>query len=108
MQKFPEGWCDLTRINYLQRKIIVSSILYYDFNESPISDKEYDEISKQLVELQSKYPDITESQYYYVFYDFDGSTGFDLRDRLNDKDKEYLVQFAMNVVNKRRAKKASK
>jgi len=95
MQKFPEGWSDLTKINYLQRKIILLSICYYELNKSKVSDKEYDELSKQLVEMQSKCKCIEDSQYYYIFYDFDGSTGFDLRDRLNESDKQYLTHLAM-------------
>lgn len=105
MQKFPEGWSDLTKINYLQRKIIISSILYYDLNQSPINDKEYDELSKQLVEMQSKCNCIEDSQYFYIFYDFDGSTGFDLRDRLNDNDKEYLLKIALNISKKKKMKR---
>ena len=38
----------------------------------------HQEISKQLVELQ-KTVDVRLTQYGYIFYDFDGSTGFDFR-----------------------------
>ena len=94
MQHFPRCWDTKTKVSYLQRKIIISSILYYDFNESPISDKQYDELSKQLVELQ-KDGGIKGSQYEYVFYDFDGTTGFDLRSRLTTEDNEYLTHLAI-------------
>lgn len=95
MQKFPRCWDNLTKIDYLQRKIIISSILYYENNESPISDKEYDEISKQLISLIRECDNKAESQYWYCFYDFDGTTGFDLCGRLNEKDKEYLAHLAI-------------
>lgn len=104
MQNFPRDWDIVTKISYLQRKIIISSILYYDFDESPISDREYDSLSKQLVELQ-KDDSAKDSQYWYVFNDFDGTTGFDLRDRLNTKDREYLTHLAQIVGGKRCSKK---
>lgn len=70
--------------------------MYYDEDESCISDKEYDDISHQLVHLQSSVDEDTfkKSRYYYAMYDFDGSTGFDIPSRLNKKDKEYLTQMA--------------
>ena len=47
MQKFPRRWDKITCINFLQRKIIINAILYYELNTSPLSDKEYDELSRQ-------------------------------------------------------------
>ena len=85
-------WSDITKVSYLQRRIIVYSIMYYENNESCVSDKYYDSISNQLVELQSKISkdDWKQSTYFYAMYDFDGSTGFDIPSRLNKHDKEYL------------------
>lgn len=92
-------WSDKTKISYLQRRVIVYSIMYYEQNESCISDKAYDEISKQLVTLQnaSEREEFEASQYYYAMYDFDGSTGFDIPSRLTDEDRQYLTKLA-NVV----------
>ena len=45
-------WSDSTKISYLQRRIIVYSIMYYEQNESCVSDWYYDNISHQLAELQ--------------------------------------------------------
>lgn len=95
MQRFPRRWDKITCTNYLQRKIILNAIAYYELDTSPLSDKEYDELSKQLVEMQ-KDIDIQETQYGYVMYDFDGTTGFDLYYRLSDRDKRYLMQIALN------------
>lgn len=78
---------------------MISSILYYEYNESPISDMKYDALSKQLVELSSA--GIAGSQYEYVFHDFDGSTGFDLRGRLTPKDNEYLTHLSFLVSGRR-------
>lgn len=93
MQRFPDDWSIVDKISFLQRKIIILSILYYDMDESPLSDREYDELSYQLLELQ-KDQNASQSQYWYAFYDFDGTTGFHLRDRLTEKDREYLTIIA--------------
>lgn len=95
MQKFPRSWNKITCINYLQRKIILNAIAYYELNTNRLTDKQYDELSRQLVELQ-KDIDINDTQYGYVMYDFDGTTGFDLYERLNDYDKKYLVSIAIH------------
>ena len=95
MQKFPRRWDKITCINYLQRKIILNAIAYYELNTNRLTDKQYDELSRQLVELQ-KDIDINDTQYGYVMYDFDGTTGFDLYERLNDYDKKYLMSIAIH------------
>lgn len=94
-------WSDNAKISYLQRRIIVYSIMYYELHESCISDREYDSISKQLVELQksANEEEFKKSMYYYAMHDFDGSTGFDLSSRLNDKDRNYLRRIALSLDN---------
>lgn len=92
-------WNNETKISYLQRRIIVYSIMYYEMDESCISDSRFDAIARQLVELQRKDPESHEaSQYYYAMYDFDGSTGFNIPDRLTKSDREYLTQIAVQVL----------
>ena len=92
-------WDNTTKISYLQRRIIVYSIMYYELSESCITDMEYDAISRQLVHLQSSVDEaeFEQSQYYYAMYDFDGSTGFDIPDRLTKQDREYLTRIAHMV-----------
>lgn len=97
LQKFPRSWDKVTCINFLQRKVILNCIAYYKLNTNALSDREYDELSKQLVALQ-KDIQIDNTQYGYVMYDFDGTTGFDLYDRLNDTDKEYLMNIACHAL----------
>lgn len=82
----------ILRINFLQRKILLNSMMYYQHDKSFISDFHYDECCKELVKLQKAYgPDfIDDSMYGYVFYDFDGSTGYHLYYRLTEKDKYWL------------------
>ena len=92
-------WSNSTKISYLQRRIIVYSIMYYEHNESCISDAEYDSISRQLVELQKSVSkeEFEKSKYYYAMHDFDGSTGFDIPSRLTHKDIEHLTTLALFV-----------
>lgn len=92
-------WNIKTRIEYIQRRLIVYSILYYELNESPLTDKQYDSISYQLIEYMNTTPKeiLEQTQYWYVFNDYDGSTGFYLPYRLTDKDKQYLFQIALMV-----------
>jgi NAD-dependent DNA ligase len=66
-------------INRRRRQVIVHSYIYYRKNENIIDDHTFDMWSKELVELQEKYPDIAaECVYAEYFKDFDGSSGFDL------------------------------
>lgn len=97
LQKFPRRWDKITCINFLQRKIILNCIAYYQLNTNKLTDKEYDELSKQLVSLQ-KDININDTQYGYIMYDFDGTTGFDLYDRLNASDRQYLMNIACHLL----------
>lgn len=92
-------WNNKTRIEYIQRRIIVFSIMYYELNESPLDDKQYDSIAYQLVEYMNTTPKeiLEQTKYWYVFYDFDGSTGFYLQYRLTEEDKDYLHKIAQQV-----------
>lgn len=100
MINFPDHFSEKDKIDYLQRKIILNSIAYYELDESPLSDEYYGEICKQLIDLQNSYGDITNTKYGYVMYDFDISTGFDLYHRLTDEDKEYLMNIAITTLKK--------
>lgn len=95
-------WSNKTKISCLQRRVIVYSIMYYEMSENCISDKQFDAIAYQLVDLQKKDPESHKrSQYYYAMYDFDGSTGFDIPSRLTKRDREYLAQIAECVQRNR-------
>lgn len=98
MQKFPEHWDLKTKIEFLQRKVILNSIAYYVFDTNFLSDKDYDDMSRQLVQLCKEYGDVQDTQYGYCMNDFDGSTGFDLYDRLNAHDKEYLTNMVKHYI----------
>lgn len=101
-------WSTKTKIEYLQRRIIVASIQYYELNQTMIEDVQYDRISQQLVEMIKHSPkEFKKTRYYYCFREFDGSTGFDLPGKLNRKntnnpggmsDYDYLHHIAHMVL----------
>ena len=63
---------------------MVHSCIYYVWNDSIVSDDTWNTWAKELVSLQSEYPQESQEvgKYtlfsYDVFKDFDGSTGFNL------------------------------
>ena len=101
MYKFPVYWTDKLKIDFLQRVILIHSYLYYEADNSVWSDKQYDEVAKQLTNIQNKHTKSwikQTAQYGYCFYDFDGTTGFDLWGRMNEKDKQYISNIAERLV----------
>ena len=110
MQKFPRRWDKITCINYLQRKIILNSIAYYKYDKSFLEDSYFDSISRQLVDMQKNFTENieTETEYGYMMYDFDGSTGFDLPDRLSPGDKDYLTNMLEHYIHRQDTKKVTK
>lgn len=93
-------WSYVLKVNALQRWILVQSIIYYNKNESIVTDKEYDDNQKQLVEMMKHMPmkDKTRTRYWYVFKDFEGSTGFDLVSKLRRSDRAFLLREANNIL----------
>lgn len=98
--KFRSGMNTKQKIEALQRYILVHSIIYYHLDDNVISDKKYDKVARLLAKKQAEHNEnkILKTQYGYVFYDFDGSTGFDLLDRLNKSDRKYLMKIAKCVL----------
>lgn len=92
-------WKNRLKISYLQRRILVHSILYYEMNTSVISDQLYDDLGKQLIWYKRRSPnEFALSSYYEIFEDYEGSTGYYLIGRLNEKEKEYLTKIANAVL----------
>lgn len=92
-------WDNKTRINFIQRRIIVFSIMYYQLDESVLTDQQFDAASHQLVKLMSETPKsvLEKTRYWYCMYDFDGSTGFHLYSRLTPQDSEQLFNLAQQI-----------
>lgn len=56
--------------------MLIHSCIYYKLNRSVISDKQWDEWAKELVQLQYDYPNISSQVIWYEdFKDWDASTG---------------------------------
>lgn len=96
--KFKNDWDTLTRINFLQRKIIIASIAYYELDEYIMSDFQYDDSVKQLKELMNKCEEKEQSRYWYVYKDWTGATGCFLYSHLNEDDKRRLLEDAKCTV----------
>lgn len=103
MQTFNSNWSLLDKINFLQRKIILNSILYYEYNENDLDDHYYDSLCVQLVDLQSQYSGSIEhdTTYGYIYYDFTGDTGYHLYERLVLEDRLYLLQLTTIHLDKK-------
>lgn len=108
--KFAEGMTSKQKVEALQRYVLVHSVLYYEMDTSVISDKRFDKVSRLLADKIQKFGSkkISATQYGYVFKDFDGSTGFDLPDRLNDRDRDHIRQIATYVLRWYKLKKGGK
>ena len=100
--KFPENWTTVDKLNRIQRMVLLHSIIYYDLNESVISDDYYNKLTKLLAKKVKQYKDkpvFKKTMYAYVFKDYtDGSTGFDLAHKLKKKDYEYLKIIATHII----------
>lgn len=98
--KFAEGMTSKQKIEALQRYVLVHSMLYYDMDTNVISDKKFDRAAWLLADKIQKFgpKKIASTQYGYVFKDFDGSTGFDLIDRLTSQDRKLIKCVATSVL----------
>lgn len=97
MQTFPRKWTIIDKVEFLQRKVLINSIIYYNRDTSLMPDYKFDELCKQLVELQ-KQVDVEDTMYGYVFYDFVGNTGFDLYYGLTEYDQKYLDNIVTHIL----------
>lgn len=98
--KFKPGMTEKEKVEALERIIILHSIIYYELSESVISDQKFDKLARLLARKIQKHGEkrIRKTQYGYVLYDFDGTTGFDIMGRLNKKDKKFLTNLAEHIV----------
>lgn len=79
-------------IDFLQRFIILHSYIYYELNSNVISDKRYDEKSKELVKYKNEYPELWKLSMYYKQFgdDYNGATGFTLYHDMDEHQKEII------------------
>lgn len=81
-------------------QLLIHSKLYYDMDANLITDKQFDEWGKELVKLQSNYPEIASRICYAkAFKDWDASTGAFLP--LKD---EWVVRKSKQLLNYKNVK----
>ena len=67
------------RIKQLRSVMLIHSCLYYELNDSVMSDHEWQRFADELTELQTKYPDECAMNFYDQWFEnWDGSTGYHL------------------------------
>lgn len=98
--KFAEDMTTKEKVEVVQRRILVHSFIYYHLNDNVIPDQRFDKLCRLLVKKIEQYgpKKMAKTEYGYVFYDFDGSTGFDLINRLNKADREKIERIARYVL----------
>ena len=65
---------DLIQRRRLQ--LLVHSCIYYELDKNIVSDRQWDEWARELVQLQKDYPDESREVIWYdAFKDWDASTG---------------------------------
>lgn len=101
---FKPHWDAKTRIELLERWVLVQSYAYYELNDNIASDFTYDENVKQLFELIANNPeDHYNSRYYLFFSKFEPgcTSGFELLKKVQKKDKalyDILYRDAMTAL----------
>ena len=86
------------RMDWACRYLIIHSYLYYLYNVSIISDKDYDTKLKWLCEyVESNSSEIEKCQYKNVLLNLDPSTGFDMQNYIEPSHYEYLKQIAQYI-----------
>lgn len=84
----------IQRIEYLRKKLLVHSIIYYRLNESIISDTKWAEWALELETLVREHPEEGQNSFLAKeFQDFDHSTGYNL-----PLETPWAVAVAMNLV----------
>ena len=84
----------IQRIEYLRKKLLVHSIIYYRLNESIIPDTKWAEWALELENLVRDHPEEDQNSFLAKeFQDFDHSTGYNL-----PLEIPWAVAVAMNLV----------
>ena len=90
------------KIQQRRYQMLVHSYIYYEMNESIISDSQWSKWATELAELQSNYPIIANTVVYSAdFANWDGSSGA----FLTYADKPNIIATAERLVQNKRNKK---
>ena len=98
-------WEEKTKIELLQKWIIIHSIIYYQLDEMVAPDWLFDENCKQLTKFIIAHPEaFISSKYYKYFKNWNGSTGFDLFSKLEPDHQSDFKILAMRMVHEFKTK----
>lgn len=102
---FENETAPLGQINMLERWALVTSILYYEYDVSIVSDYVFDMNFGQLKALHEQHPEIAlESRYSEVFRGTNYCTGYDLCSRamrcLSDFEMKKVLKSVETLKNK--------
>lgn len=87
------------KIQQRRYQILVHSLLYYELDISLVDDVKWAEWGQELVQLQTRYPDIASRVIFAeAFKSFEGSTGF----HLPYKDKQ-VINIAYRLLKRERS-----
>lgn len=91
------------KIQQRRYQMLVHSYIYYELNENLVSDSKWSSWAMELVELQSKYPNIAAQVIYAKdFADWDGSSGA----YLTYSNKPNIVITANRLLQKQEKKQS--
>ena len=99
---FSPEWSDVDKISHLQRRVLVYATLYYEYDITlpEWDDYQYDKLSQFVARLMREHTDAKDSRFYYVFYDFEGSTAYHLLSRLIEEDRKLITDIALTISRK--------
>lgn len=85
---------DVEKINILEHWILLNCYFYYIKGQSRVEDYLYNENAKQLEDfIKSNPDDFKKSRFYSCFKNFDVSTGFDLWYKLDNYEKQNIINL---------------
>lgn len=108
---FYEGLSTQSRIELLERWILVQSFIYYELNSNIASDFVYDHNVNLLFDLKRNDPESYEaSRYYKIFDEYEEgcTSGFELLDKLKRLDYgmylkvEHDAQWALDIFERQK------
>lgn len=100
--EYDEVWSLILR---RRLQILIHSCLYYHMNTNIITDGQWDQWAKELVQLQKDFPKIASKvDFHRDFRDFDGATGFHLPYKNEDiiRKTRWLLEYGRNKTKRNR------
>jgi len=96
-------WSCVTKVDYLQRLILVCCISYYELNENFVTDTRFDQIVKQYKLMYAMLTPVQQqsTRYYYVLKDLSDVSLFETIYILTQEDKQVIYDKAVDVLKRR-------